>query len=124
MVLKRENTITTLGEKIAHDILRQSKNKNVLIIVSVDFSHHVREPFAELHDQKSINTLSWGTKKDFSKLEVDCRNCLFIGQEIAKKIGKPYFSVWDRTSVESITHHPADTQNTSHVFGMFESEKI
>lgn len=123
IVVKRENIVTTLGENIAHDILRQNKYKNVLIVVSVDFSHHVREPFAQLHDQKSVNTLSWGTRKDFSKLEVDCRNCLFIGQEIARKVGKPYFSLWDRTSVDSITHQSADTQNTSHIFGMFEREK-
>ncbi len=86
------------------------------MIASVDFSHHVREPFAELHDKKSIATLSWGTRKDFSNLEVDCRNCLFIAQKVAREVGKPYFSVWDRTSVDSITHHASDTQNTSHVF--------
>ena len=48
------------------------------------FSHHVPEPFAQLHDQKSINTLM-GETRDFDTLEVDCRNCLFIGKEIAKK---------------------------------------
>lgn len=78
--------MTDLGRKIAKDILYFSKHKKTLVVISVDFSHHVPEPFAQLHDQKSINTLSWGETRDFDTLEVDCRNCLFIGKEIAKKV--------------------------------------
>lgn len=124
LVVKRENHVTDLGRKIAKDILYFSKHKKTLVVISVDFSHHVPEPFAQLHDQKSINTLSWGETRDFDTLEVDCRNCLFIGKEIAKKVWKPYIKIWGRTSVESISGEKVGTQNTSHVFGTFVSERI
>jgi hypothetical protein len=55
------------------------------VIASVDFSHHVREEFAVLHDRVSIDTLRFGAIEDFPKIEVDCRNCLAVAKILAEK---------------------------------------
>lgn len=45
--------------------LANIREKRVLVIDSVDFSHHVREEFARFHDAKSVDVLNSGTFEDF-----------------------------------------------------------
>lgn len=87
----------------------------------MDFSHHVDESIARFHDALAQDVLSNGELPDFSKLEVDCRNCLAIAKLIANKSGNKYFSFYARTSVDSILHTRSDIDNTSHIFGTFTS---
>jgi hypothetical protein len=95
-----------------------------LVLASVDFSHHVDEPIARFHDALAVDVLSNGELSDFSKLEVDCRNCLAIAKLIASTSGNPYFSFLARTSVDSILHMRSDIENTSHIFGTFTNSGI
>lgn len=85
----------------------------------MDFSHHVDESIARFHDALAIDVFSNGDISDFSKLEVDCRNCLAVAKFIAHKSGNDYFSFYARTSVDSILHTRSDIENTSHIFGTF-----
>ena len=90
-----------------------------LVLASVDFSHHVDEEFARFHDVLAVDVLSNGELSDFSKLEVDCRNCLAVAQLVAHNTGNDFFSFWARTSVDTILYTRSDIDNTSHIFGQF-----
>lgn len=77
------------------------------------------ESIARFHDALAVDVLSNGNISDFSKLEVDCRNCLAVAKLIAKKSGNEYFSFYARTSVDTILHMRSGIENTSHIFGTF-----
>lgn len=119
IIVAREAKISSTSEKFAENLTTFARKFDTLFVISVDFSHHVREDIAIFHDQKSIQTLNFGEKNDFANLEVDCRNCLFIGQKIAKNFSKNFFHFTKRTSVDMILGGFSDTENTSHIFGEF-----
>lgn len=106
-------------EKDIAKVISEIPDKRVLVIASVDFSHHVREDFARLHDAKSIDTLRFGGVDDFSSLEVDCRNCLAVAKVIADKKWKQDFNFSLRTSVDSLFWIESGIDNTSHIFWTF-----
>lgn len=118
IILQRELIPTKQGIVLTNT-LANLHEKRVLIIVSVDFSHHVREDFARLHDMKTIDTLNTGTLDDFANIEVDCRNCLAVGRLTAIARGKPVFDLWDRTSVDTLIWSGSELENTSHIFWTF-----
>lgn len=119
IVVAREAKISSISERLAENLTNFSKNFHTLFIISVDFSHHVREDIAIFHDTKSVQVLNFGEKNDFNDLEVDCRNCLFVAREIAKNFSKNFFHFTKRTSVDTILGGFSDTENTSHIFGQF-----
>lgn len=84
-LLLRRNLVPGIQEQNIARILSEIPEKRVLVIASVDFSHHVREEFAVLHDTVSIDVLRFGTIEDFLKIEVDCRNCLAVAKILAEK---------------------------------------
>lgn len=122
-ILLRRTLSPWIQEQNLAKALSEIQEKRVLVIASVDFSHHVREEFATLHDTVSIDTLRFGTREDFSKIEVDCRNCLAVAKLIAEKKWKGDFALSLRTSVDTITGSWADINNTSHIFGSFIPKK-
>lgn len=64
LILRRK--LTPGKEEIAlAENIANIRDKRVLVIASVDFSHHVREEFAKFHDAKSIDVLGSGTFEDF-----------------------------------------------------------
>lgn len=100
-------------------ILSKLPEKRILVVASVDFSHHVRERVALIHDQIAVNALKFRDPKNFSNLEVDCRNCLAIAKYLAQEKWKKWFDQILRTSVDTITGVDSDIENTSHIFGQF-----
>lgn len=122
IILRRKITVWEAEKEIANTLANRS-NKRVLVVTSVDFSHHVREEIAELHDKKSIDTLRFGKLEDFDSLEVDCRNCLAIAKMLALEKWKEGFHLIDRTSVDSLSSSGSDTENTSHIFWEFIDQK-
>ena len=84
-IILRRKLVPGEEEAILADTIANIRDRRILVIASVDFSHHVREDFAILHDAKSIDTLSYGNIADFSTLEVDCRNCLAVSMMVAEK---------------------------------------
>ena len=119
VVLRRWAKIRDTDREIADSLTDFAKNKKTLIVVSVDFSHHVREDIAVFHDKKSLQVLDSGSDTDFESLEVDCRNCLWVGKKIAQNVWKTSFDFMLRTSVDTILGTFSDTENTSHIFGEF-----
>jgi predicted class III extradiol MEMO1 family dioxygenase len=59
---------------------QQQFSGNTLFIASVDFSHHVEENFAKIHDQKTLQSLKY---ENFENLEVDCASCLYVLKKLA-----------------------------------------
>ncbi len=103
------------------EVLNNLKNYNfptwnTLFIASVDFSHHVFEEAAIFHDIKSVEELN---KSLFENAEVDCQNCLFLTQTLAKYDSKNIFTLKNRTSSSSIMWQDLKYENTSHVFWEF-----
>lgn len=117
VVLRRVLTPWKNEQNIADTI--SSFSGKTLVLASVDFSHHVDESIARSHDALAVDVLSNGTLADFSKLEVDCRNCLAVAKLIANQSGQDFFSLYARTSVDSILRTRSDIENTSHILGTF-----
>ena len=118
IILRRKLNIG-IEEKDVADTIAHLPEKRILVIASVDFSHHVREEIAQFHDQKSIDVLNSGLADDSSDLEVDCRNCLAIAKYVAMNRWNYFFHLTDRTSVDILSGSGADIENTSHIFGEF-----
>lgn len=118
VLLRRKLTMDASIGELARKIANISEGR-ILVIASVDFSHHVAEPFAILHDTQSVDTLKYGGFSDFDTLEVDCRNCLAVTKEVAHIRGKDDFNLTARTSVDTVTQSFSETENTSHIFGSF-----
>lgn len=118
-IILRRKLSPWVEEKRLADIISHLPDEKILVITSVDFSHHVREEIAKFHDLKSIEVLNAGSWKDFSDIEVDCRNCLAVAKYIATSRWKHFFHLSDRTSVDMISGSGSDIENTSHIFWEF-----
>ena len=112
-IIQREFEDFSNANKVTTFLEQQKFSGNTLFIASVDFSHHVEENFAKIHDQKTLQSLKYG---NFKNLEVDCASCLYVLKKLATNQGKPYFQLHNRTSVDSILNKNTDKDNTSHLF--------
>lgn len=120
ILLRRWAKLSYFDKKLAEKIVEIAKKEKVLLIASVDFSHHVDENFAIFHDAKSIRDLdSWD---DIFGAEVDCKNCLWVAREVAHYFAQNRFHLFARTSVDSVSGVDSGYENTSHIFGYFSSE--
>ena len=121
LIVQRELSWFQKSKDLSNQLFSELRNysqqgEKILLIGSVDFSHHVDERFAQAHDITSIESFkSW----NFENVEVDCRNCLLIVDNVAKLAGKPYFIKDQRTSVASLGISQKPFDNTSHIFGHF-----
>lgn len=121
LIVQRELSWFQKSSHLADELFSELQShaqygEKILLIGSVDFSHHVDEKFAQAHDITSIEAFkSW----KFDNVEVDCRNCLLIVDKVAKLAGKPDFIKDNRTSVASLGISQKPFDNTSHIFGYF-----
>ncbi|UFX83395.1 AmmeMemoRadiSam system protein B [Candidatus Absconditicoccus praedator] len=109
------------------DVIELLKNKfadkNTLYISSVDFSHYLPENFAYMHDKTSLYTLKNSLDiKDYQQLEVDCQNCLYILNKLAKHNQK-YPTLDYRDSSSLIQGKELGYDNTSRLFISYDSTK-
>ena len=123
VVVKRKTHISQEEKDIAQ-IIGNLTDKKILVIASVDFSHHVREEIAEIHDVFAVEVLKNRSPWEWKNLEVDCRNCLAIAKFLAEEKGKNDFNFALRTSVDSVMGTYSDLENTSHIFGKFSKSSI
>lgn len=121
LIVQRELSWFQKSKDLSDSLFSELRNysqqgEKILLIGSVDFSHHVNERFAQAHDITSIESFkSWS----FENVEVDCRNCLLIVDNVAKLAGKPDFIKDQRTSIASLGISQKPFDNTSHIFGHF-----
>lgn len=53
---------------------------------------------------------------------MDCRNCLAVARLVAQKKMKTQFSLFARTSVDTLLGSGSELENTSHIFGSFRED--
>jgi len=70
--------------KIFTEKLNNSLPSSSFILASVDFSHYLPKNIADFHDEKSIRVLLNFEEQQFSNIEVDCPQCLYIVRYFAK----------------------------------------
>ena len=120
LVVQREYSDFSNAENVINFFEQQVFNSNTLFIASVDFSHHVEENFAKIHDYKTVFEMTNG---NFENLEVDCASCLYIQKKLADNYWKKYFSFTNRTSVNTLLSKNTNNENTSHIFWEYVSQK-
>lgn len=117
-----------------HDLLSMDKLRSVLsnhfssedtlFIASVDFSHHVREDFAYIHDKSTYYTLLNSTDvREYQEIEADCRSCLYLINTLAGQHNK-YPHIYFRDSSSTIAWKDLGIDNTSRQFYFYEPQKI
>ena len=74
------------AEKKAEE-LHQILSSNAFVLASVDFSHYFPKEVADFHDIRSMRVLTRFEKENFSNIEVDCPQCLFMARYFAELRG-------------------------------------
>ncbi len=64
--------------------LHQILSSDAFVLASVDFSHYFPKEVADFHDIKSMRVLTDFEKENFSNIEVDCPQCLFMARYFAE----------------------------------------
>lgn len=113
IILKNINNPEASSKMIRQIIKNEGLDWTTLYIASVDFSHHVKEEFAVIHDARAVASLNYW---DLKWTEVDCPNCLQILHDLAKENSKNCFEIKNRSSVDTITWIQSWYNNTSHIY--------
>lgn len=106
----KENDLNRLNR-----LLSSYKEKPILLISSVDFSHYMPEGFARIHDIYSKQVLAFKNDlQDFRKLEVDSPEALFVLQSYCLAKGFSGVEIWERSSSASLSNKYLEPkENTS-----------
>ena len=138
IILKRETSENELNELI-ENLNQATKNKNIIIIASIDFSHYVDEKIAAKTDEKIINLLrdlsknktpsslakittlaKTDTGKNKEAVAMDSPESLYIFLKLLENKNTQNFTLFARTSTKTLTGIKKPDSNTSHIFGVFE----
>jgi AmmeMemoRadiSam system protein B len=93
-----------------------------LLIASVDFSHYLPAPAADIHDDLSMRALAnLEISTLYSKAEVDSPASLTMLGTWAKLHSTTAWRHWATTNAARIGHAPAEP-STSHVFGWYQNK--
>ncbi|MBI4835892.1 MAG: AmmeMemoRadiSam system protein B [Candidatus Abawacabacteria bacterium] len=76
-------SIPTTEESLDNLARILTKFDHIAAVASTDFSHYLPSQAADLHDLTSLSTIFSFTKENFSRLEVDCWQCLYLVHAIA-----------------------------------------
>lgn len=113
-----------IGEKVEYedlstlvDVLYSNCGYECLIVFSVDFSHYLPYPVADIHDLYSIETLSNKKYEDAKKLEVDSPQSLYIAMKLADKWNLDFRLIANTNSAKLMNNPVAES--TSHVLGYY-----
>ncbi|PID84594.1 AmmeMemoRadiSam system protein B [Candidatus Gracilibacteria bacterium] len=120
LLFKIDTKLRKKHKQIIKELETYKLDGDTLFIASVDASHHTQEKMAYFHD---LNTLQMLESPKNTAVEVDCPNCLFVLKTLARNTQKPFFHLYNRTSVDSILGVNSNFENTSHLYGTFEKEK-
>jgi len=101
-------------------------NGKTIIVASVDFSHYLPEEVAKLHDEKSKRVLLNFEEKEFSNIEVDSPQALYIARYFSKLRGADSFTVISEGNSNNylVEKQPQVTSYFSVLFGKELKETI
>ncbi len=80
--------------------LKSNCRSDCLLVGSVDFSHYIPEPIADLHDQFTLKTLENNTLTLDHIPEVDCPACLYALQQFSNA----KFKLLQHTNIATTSH--------------------
>lgn len=90
-----------------------------LLISSVDFSHYLPALFADVHDQKSIYTLSTQNISEIKSLEVDSPQSLYVLSKFSQQKNATKWNLFYHSNSGELSNN-YDAETTSHVIGFYQ----
>lgn len=109
--------IDSLADKLLMD-------DETLVIASVDFSHGQTDRVAQLHDVKSLATLSSFDFDGLSELEVDSPASLRVLLRVMKKRPAGLVTLLKNTNSAQVTQDVDATEGTSYVYAAFSDGEV
>lgn len=104
------------------NLVNQVKNVckfDCLLISSVDFSHYLPALFANVHDQKSIYTLSTQNISEIKNLEVDSPQSLYVLSKFSQQKNATKWNLFYHSNSGELSNN-YDAETTSHVIGFYQ----
>lgn len=92
---------------------------DTLVIGSFDFSHYLPEQFADFHDEKSIQVISYFDYNAMRMLDIDSRQGLRLVSRYAELVGSKNFTIFDHTNSVRITGRHDASDTTSYITGVY-----
>ena len=99
-------------------VLIDQCQSNCLLVSSVDVSHYLPFPLADIHDQTSLNALENFDLDKILKLEVDSPQSLYTLAKFAWANKANYFKLFAHTNSAKLADN-SDLESTSHIFGYY-----
>lgn len=100
-----------------YEEIRSSCGYDCLLITSVDFSHYLPYPSANIHDEYSRSLLESKSFKQAESMEVDSPQSLYIAMRLANYY-KMHFTFLNHSNSAEITRNPR-VESTGHVLGYY-----
>jgi AmmeMemoRadiSam system protein B len=115
IILKNNTDQNRIDELIK--FLVDSK-ENILVLVSVDFSHYLPKSVADFHDELSLNVLESGSQRNLQELEVDSMPSLSALLKYNKLKEAENFTLFSHSNSGEIVGKDL-TETTSHIIGAY-----
>ncbi len=97
---------------------------NSFVLASVDWSHYLPKNVADFHDAKSIRVFLNFEEQNFSNIEVDCPQCLYVSRYFAKlRNANDYIEIDHKNSQDFLNNRILDI-TTSYYSAIFSRQKI
>ena len=97
---------------------------NSFILASVDWSHYLPKNVADFHDEKSIRTFLNFEEENFSNIEVDCPQCLYISRYFAKLRNADNYIEIDHKNSQDFSNSEILDSTTSYFSVFFPNKKL
>jgi len=96
---------------------------NSFILSSVDWSHYLPNNAADFHDTKSIRVFLNFEEENFSNIEVDCPQCLYISRYFAKLRKADNYIKIDHKNSQDFSNSEILDSTTSYFSVLFSKQK-
>lgn len=96
---------------------------NSFILASVDWSHYLPKNVADFHDEKSIRVFLNFEEENFSNIEVDCPQCLYISHYFAKLRNADNYVEIDHKNSQDFSNGAILDSTTSYFSVLFSKQK-
>lgn len=110
---KAENIAESLNEVLP---------ENSLVLSSVDWSHYLPKNVADFHDKKSIRVFLNLEEENFSNIEVDCPQCLYVVRQFAKLRNADNYVKIDHKNSQDFSSDDGLDSTTSYFSAIFSKQ--
>ena len=116
-----ENKLNKLVEFLDKNLSDNSffSDGKVLVVASIDFSHYLTKEVADAHDKISFDAISRFAYDEFSKLDLDSPEAIYVVSKLAGKRGFKNVDLINNTNSQDFFHYTKLEETTSHEFITF-----